>query len=211
MSWRCPTLLGMAVLFLGAQCATALAIDPRNSGYEFKYTLYPPEGFSVKKPKAIPRPDPKEPKAFPIVGKDGKFTPLGQWYYAIGSDPRNFQAWWYGYFTDTRNWTPTKTPVFVGTGAGNQGHRIIAWLGNLKRMVDQDAEIDAEVKKALCSEEWKRAAEQRQKIRDLCRSEGPAFGKIDNAPERSVAQVEAYKTVYQQILTAKQRRRVDSR
>lgn len=38
-----------------------------------------------------------------------------------------------------------------------------------------------------------------------------AFGKINNTPERSAAQIEAYKTVYQQMLTAEQRRRVESR
>lgn len=41
--------------------------------------------------------------------------------------------------------------------------------------------------------------------------EKKAIGKINNTPERSVAQIEAYKTVYQQILTAAQKRRVESR
>ena len=160
MSWRSLRPVCAALVFVGAQCAAALALDPRDPNYEFKYSLYPPSGFSVKKSKAIPRPDPKQPKAYPIIGQDGKFTELAKWYYAIGSDPKNFQRWWYGYWTDAKNWTPCKTPVFEGTGAGNLGHRIIAWLGNLKRMVDEDSEIGPEVKKALCSEEWKRAAEK---------------------------------------------------
>jgi hypothetical protein len=50
-------------------------------------------------------------------------------------------------------------------------------------------------------------------LRPDCRGDfhASAFGKINNTPERSVAQIEAYKTVYQQILTAEQRRRVESR
>jgi hypothetical protein len=142
-------------------CASdCLALDPRNEKHEFVYTLYPPGGFSVKNSKAVPRPDPKQPKAFPIVGADGKFTALGQWYYDLGSDPRNFAKWWYGYFTDSKNWPAGKTPVWQGPAAINQGHRIIAWLGHFNRMVQQDAEIDPAVKQALCSEAWKRAAEK---------------------------------------------------
>ncbi|MBE3098297.1 MAG: hypothetical protein IMZ44_14370 [Planctomycetes bacterium] len=86
-----PALACLGAFIIGAACAGALALDPRRPGYEFTYTLYPPSGFSVKKSKAVPRPDPKDPKAFPIIGKDGKFTDLGQWYYAIGSDPKNFE------------------------------------------------------------------------------------------------------------------------
>ncbi|MCX5674347.1 MAG: hypothetical protein NTX87_05010 [Planctomycetota bacterium] len=160
MACRSLGILGLGILVVGAACAAALALDPRRPGYEFTYTLYPPSGFSVKKSKAVPRPDPKDPKAFPIIGQDGKFTDLGQWYYAIGSDPKNFEKWWYGYWSDAKNWTPCKTPVFTGTAPGNLGHRIIAWLGNLKGMVDADAEIAPAVKQALCSEAWKRAAEQ---------------------------------------------------
>jgi len=119
----------LALIVLGASCAAALAFDPRQPNYEFKYTLYPPGGFSPKSSKAVPRAAPKNPKAFAIIGKDGKFADFAQWYYAIGSDPKNFEKWWYGYFTDRGVWKPSKTPVFEGTGASNQGHRIIAWLG----------------------------------------------------------------------------------
>lgn len=145
---------------LAAFASSALALDPRNEGYYFQYTLYPPDGFSVKKSKAIPRPDAKQPKAFPIIGKDGKFTPFAQWYYAIGSDPKAFEAWWLGYWSDEKVWKPGKTPVFTGMMSNNQGHRIIAWVGQLKKMVDADAEIDGPVKDALLSEDWKRAAEK---------------------------------------------------
>lgn len=135
------------------------AMDPRDPDYKFQYSLYPPGGFSTKKSKAIPRPDPKQPKAHPII-KDGKFADFAQWFYAIGSEPKSFEAWWLGYFSDAKNWSPSKTPVFEGTGAGNEGHRIISWVGTLNSMVQKDAEIDEAVKKALCSEEWKRAAEK---------------------------------------------------
>ncbi len=54
-------------------------------------------------------------------------------------------------------------------------------------------------------------AEQRQKIRDLCASRGEAYARINNTPERSVEDVEAYKVVYQQILDPDQKRRVEPR
>ena len=151
--------LSLAVC-LAALGSRAHALDPRNDSAHFQYTLYPPDGFSVKKSKAIPRPDPNQPKAYPIIGADGKFTPLGQWYYAIGSDPKAFEAWWLGYWSDEQVWKPGKTPVFAGAMSNNQGHRIISWVGQLKKMVDADPEIDAPVKAALLSEEWKRAAER---------------------------------------------------
>ncbi|MCX7008648.1 MAG: hypothetical protein NTY53_15590, partial [Kiritimatiellaeota bacterium] len=143
--------LAMAWL-LGSGAAQAL--DPRNTQYEFKYGLYPPQGFSVKKSKAVLRADPKQPKAVPLIGRDGKFTELGQWYYALGSEPKAFETWWLGYWTDTNNWKLSKTPVFTGTTAGNQGHRIIAWLGTFRKLLEQDKELDAEVKLAFMSENW---------------------------------------------------------
>jgi len=151
----------LGVVLVGVMASgSAFALDSRQPPHEFHYTLYPPGGFSTKKSKAIPRPDPKQPKASPIIGKDGKFADFAQWFYDIGTDPKNFQAWWYGYFSDPAVWTPNQSPVFAGTTAGNQGHRIISWVGVLKKMVDADAEIDPAVKAPLCSAAWKRAAEQ---------------------------------------------------
>jgi hypothetical protein len=147
-----------AAWLLGGGAAQAL--DPRNTDYEFKYSLYPPGGFSTKKSKAIARPDPKQPKAFAIIGANGKFTPFAQWFWALGSDPKSFTAWWHGYFTDPSVWQPGKTPVYEGDMAGNQGHRIIAWLGTFKQLVDADKEIDPAIKQALMSEAWKCAAEK---------------------------------------------------
>ena len=49
----------LALIIAGATCAAALAMDPRQSGCEFKYSLYPPGGFSPKSSKAVPRPDPR--------------------------------------------------------------------------------------------------------------------------------------------------------
>lgn len=148
--------LGLAALW----SPTAQALDPRQEGYTYQYALYPPDGFSVKKSKAISRPDPKQPKAFAIVSAEGKFTPFAQWYYALGSDPRAFEAWWNGYWSDPKVWHAGKTPVFAGPMANNQGHRIIAWVGQLRKMVDADPEIDAPVKAALLSEEWQSAVER---------------------------------------------------
>ncbi|MCX6550454.1 MAG: hypothetical protein NTY02_05510 [Acidobacteria bacterium] len=150
-------LLGLAV---GGATSAVLASDPRNAGYEFQYSLYPPKGFSVKKSKAVLRADPKQPKAVPLLGADGKFTELGQWYYAMGSDPKSFEKWWLGYWNDTNNWKQSKSPVYDGPGALNQGHRIIAWLGMFKNLVQGDKEIDAEVKQALMNDAWKRAVEK---------------------------------------------------
>lgn len=143
-----------------APASPARADDPRRAEHAFTYTLYPPQGFSVKKSKAVLRPDPKQPKAVPLIGADGKFTELGQWYYDIGSDPKDFAAWWHGYFTDPTVWKLGKTPVWDGTMAGNQGHRIIAWLGTMRKLLDRDAQLDPAVKQAYLSEEWKRAAEK---------------------------------------------------
>ena len=153
-------LMGLALVLVAVQCAAAMAMDPRIPNYEFKYSLYPPGGFNPKRSQAILRADPKKPKAFPIVGKDGKFADFAQWYYAIGSDPQNFEKWWMGYFSDDKVWSTTKTPVFEGTSPSNQGHRIIAWLGTFKRLVDSDPDIDPAVKQALVNEEWTRAAEK---------------------------------------------------
>ncbi len=149
-------------LFLAAMGWTggAFAVDPRNAPHAFTYRLYPPGGFSVKKSKAPLRGDPNQPKAHPLIGPDGKFTELGQWYFDLGSDPKHFATWWHGYFADAQNWPPCRTPVYAGTAAINQGHRIIAWLGPFNKMIQAAPDIDADVKKALCSEEWKRAVEK---------------------------------------------------
>ena len=147
-------LVGLAVTVL------AVASDPRQTPHSFEYRLYPPGGFSVKKSKAVLRADPKQPKAYPLIGSDGKFTELGQWYYDLGSDPKHFAIWWYGYFSDTKNWPLSHTPVYQGTGAINQGHRIIAWLGTFNKMIQNAPDIDAEVKKSLCADAWKRAVEK---------------------------------------------------
>ena len=151
---------GAALLLLGAGAGRAMALDPRQPDYHFQFSLYPPGGFSAKKSVAVPRPDPKKPKAYAIVGKDGRFADFAQWYYAIGSDPACFRAWWLGYFTDTNIWHECRSPVFRGTAPINQGHRIIAWLGTLKKLVDADPEIDPAVKQTLMNDAWKRAAEE---------------------------------------------------
>jgi len=54
-------------------------------------------------------------------------------------------------------------------------------------------------------------AEQRRKIRDLCRKEGQVYGNINNTPERSIEDVETYKVVYEQVLDPEQKRRVEPR
>ncbi len=150
----------LLLLFLAAGAFNSFADDPRGAKHEFVYSLYPPEGFSVKKSKAVVRAEPKQPKAHPLIGADGKFTKLGQWHFDLGSDPQSFQTWWLGYFADTNNWHDGKTPVWNGPQAGNQGHRIIAWLGTFKKLVDADAQIDAAVKASLMNDEWKRGVEK---------------------------------------------------
>lgn len=162
---RLSILMLLGLVALGPS-APASAIDPRQAPHKFEYRLYPPAGFSVKKSKAVLRADPKQPKAYPLIGADDKFTELGQWYYDLGSDPQNFATWWYGYFSDEKNWPPCKTPVFAGTGAINQGHRIVAWLGTFNQIIQQAPDIDPDVKKSLCSESWKRAAEKNDRPHD---------------------------------------------
>jgi hypothetical protein len=39
----------------------------------------------------------------------------------------------------------------------------------------------------------------------------PEYGKINNTPERSIANVETYKLVYEQVLTPEQKRRVTAK
>ena len=152
--------LSLLTLFFAALVLNATADDPRGAPHEFVYALYPPGGFSVKKSKAVVRADPKQPKACPLIGADGKFTPLGQWYFDLGSDPMNFQTWWHGYFADTNNWHDGRTPVWSGPMAGNQGHRIIAWLGTFKKLMAADAQLDAAVKASVMNDDWKRAVEK---------------------------------------------------
>jgi len=151
--------VSLAVLALSVT-QPAAASDPRNADYEFSYTLYPPKGFSVKKSKAVMRADPKQTKAVAMIGADGKFTEVAQWYYTIGSNPKAFEKWWLGYWTDTNNWKKSRSPVFEGTSAGNQGHRIIAWLGTFKKLLEPDTEIDATVKQAFLNDDWQRAVEK---------------------------------------------------
>lgn len=151
-------LLGVTGWLLAFSGAAARADDPRRPPHDFVYTLYPPDGFSVKKSKAIVRADKKQPKAHALIGADGKFTDLGQWYYDLGSDPKAFAAWWHGYFTDPAVWKPGKTPVYEGPMAGNQGHRIIAWLGTMRKLLQSDAQIDPAVKAAFMTDGWKRDA-----------------------------------------------------
>lgn len=150
----------LLLVLLAAFALNAMADDPRGAAHGFVYSLYPPDGFSVKKSKAVVRADPKQPKAYPLVGQDGRFTKLGQWYYDLGSDPKNFQTWWHGYFADTNNWRRIRTPVWEGTVAGNEGHRIVAWLGTFKKLVDADAQLDAAVKASLMNDDWKRGVEK---------------------------------------------------
>jgi len=50
---------------------------------------------------------------------------------------------------------------------------------------------------------------QRKAIRELCRQDGAAFSRITNTPERSIEEVEVYKTVYEKVLDADQKKRVE--
>ncbi len=136
------------------------SIDPRVEGYRFRYTLYPPGGFSVKKSKATVFPDSQNRKASPLIGEDGRFTELGAWYFALASDPAAFAQWWNGYWSDDKVWQPHQTPVFNGTTASNQGHRIIAWAGQFAKMIERDERIAPAVKAALMTDEWKEAVEE---------------------------------------------------
>ena len=52
-------------------------------------------------------------------------------------------------------------------------------------------------------------AEQRKKIRELCKKEGEVYGNINNTPERSIEDVETYKVIYEQVLDVDQKRRVE--
>ena len=134
------------------------ALDPR-TGEGFKAQIYPPSGLSVKKSRIVPRPDPKDPKAFPLI-RDGKFTDWAQWFYHLGSDPKHFKAWWDNFWTDAKNWPKCETPVYKGTGAINQGHRIVAFLGRVHDLIQKDPEIDPEVKRAFMSDAWREEAEK---------------------------------------------------
>jgi len=149
----------LALLVLGL-ASPLFALDPRIPNYEFKYSLYPPGGLNPKRAKVIPRPDPKQPKASPLIDKNGKFSEWAQWYYEIATDPKAFETWWMGYWTDASVWKPAETFVYKGTSPGNQGHRIIAFLGTVYNAVQRDPDIDPEVKRRMCTEEWRRAAEQ---------------------------------------------------
>lgn len=53
--------------------------------------------------------------------------------------------------------------------------------------------------------------EQRTRIRELCVKEGEAYGNINNTPERSIEDIETYRTVYEQVLTDDQKKRVEPR
>ena len=46
---------------------------------------------------------------------------------------------------------------------------------------------------------------QRKQIRNICRQAGPAYGAINNTPERSIETVETYKVVYERCLTPTRR------
>jgi lysophospholipase L1-like esterase len=73
-----------------------------------------------------------------------------------------------------------------------------AWLG--KYVFDRLAPISATL-----------TPEQRKAIRALCEREGPAHGKINNTPERSIHEVETYKAVYETVLDPEQKKRADPR
>jgi hypothetical protein len=135
-------------------------LDPRNANHQFVYTLFPPRGFYAKRTQAVLHPDPRHPGAPALVDEDGRFSEPAQWYYELGSDPRNFEKWWLGYFADSHNWRPARTPVWQGTLAKNEGHRILGWLGTFNRMVQEAPDIDPAVKRSLCNEAWKQAAER---------------------------------------------------
>ena len=53
-------------------------------------------------------------------------------------------------------------------------------------------------------------SEQRKKIRDICHQKGAAYASITNTPERSIEDVETYKTVYKHVLDNEQKKRVDA-
>lgn len=54
-------------------------------------------------------------------------------------------------------------------------------------------------------------AAQRKTIRAVCQKAGPAYAKINNTPERSIAEVETYKQVYEESLDTEQKKRVEPR
>ncbi len=135
-------------------CPTsARALDPRNPDYNFVPSVYPPGGFSAKKSKIIPRPDPKNPKASPLINASGKFDDWAQFYYTLATDSAAFDAWWINYWTDKDIWTYTESPVFKGYQPGNQGHRLIAVIGTLYSHVQKDPDIDPAVKAAMSTDD----------------------------------------------------------
>ncbi len=51
--------------------------------------------------------------------------------------------------------------------------------------------------------------DQKKKIKEMCQKEGEVFGAINNTPERSIEDVEVYKTDYEQVLDVSQKKRVE--
>ena len=49
---------------------------------------------------------------------------------------------------------------------------------------------------------------QHKQIRAICQAAGPAYGRINNTPERSIESVEVYSTVYEKVLDSEQKKRV---
>jgi hypothetical protein len=148
------------ILAAWGACGAGLASDPRNEEHQFIYTLYPPRGFSVKKARPVLQRVRKDPNTVALLDPDGKFTEPAQWYYDLGSNPKNFEIWWHGYFSDAKNWRPMKSPVWNATAARNEGHRIIEFLGAFNRMVQHDPEMDRDVKRGLCNAPWRAAVER---------------------------------------------------
>lgn len=146
-------LLALTAAFAPARSG---ADDPPVEREAFAPMVVPP-GFS-KNRELRPRSDDGN---MAVWDKDGNFTPLGRYLYALASDSGNVAAHFHHLFApESGNWRQVDSPKFKGWEPINQGHRLPRLLDPFTRLVCDSGKLSSETSGGLMDARWREDVEK---------------------------------------------------
>jgi hypothetical protein len=101
-----------------------------------------------------------QPGGMAILTTDGRFTPLGQYLYDLASDPKNVTAHFdYLFSRESGNWPTVHTPIWQGTSALIQGHRLPRLLPSFVKTLRDSKDLPPDKTSQLMDAAWVGAVE----------------------------------------------------
>jgi hypothetical protein len=90
-----------------------------------------------------------------IMGKDGRFTPLGQYLWDLARNSINVRSHFHYLFSsESGNWPFRSSPLYTGTVPIYQGHRLPRQLVPFTKLIQQAPGISEAEKTNLMGREW---------------------------------------------------------